>query len=677
MPIFLGSLRGKFLFWLALVLVLSLAIALFAFRGISEHIITALGERFAEKQALYDKARIQLPLTKEILLARRMADSDIIQSWAQDENNQELKRQALHEMNKFRYSFHDGSYSFIIDHSGHYYFNDRYSNYDGQELRYTLDIHDPVDHWYYHIRDKNYPYFLHVSTDQHLGLTKLWVDVPIYNQAEQHIGLFSTGINLNDFLEQFLNDHHEAGIQTVLIDEKGAIKASPDMLSGIDTLEHLSLQNQRLFSQSLNSDDDRMEFQAALDALKMVPTQVQVLFLNIDGQNKLVGIAYMPELHWFNITEMNLNALLGSHTFLPLLGVLTLILLASLLVVAAILQRFVLHRLTYFDLAARAVARGDYSQSLSVHENDELGRLAASFNSMAQTIRSNTEKLESRVAERTAELELVNEQLARKNKQIIDSIRYARLIQHAILPRSDLLAHYLSDHLLLWIPRDVVGGDFYFLHPANAQDCYLGLVDCTGHGIPGAFMTMTAHAIIRQVLKESKHADLPALLGLIDERLRQTLQHTRDNEALDYGMDIALCHLSGSTLTYAGCGIDLYVVDDTTTSVIKATHRGLGYHRPTRKKKTIESHQWTMTASQRFYLVSDGLLDQDGGEDGFGFGRERFLELITQWQDRPLQQQQGPLVEFLESYRAERQQRDDITVFGFSCDQKSGRGEDA
>jgi sigma-B regulation protein RsbU (phosphoserine phosphatase) len=668
MPIFLGSLRGKFIFWLAIVFALSLAIALAAFKGISEHIIVALGERFAEKQALYDKERIQLPLMKEITLARRMADSEQIQAWVQDEQNPELKKTALRELNQFRYYFHDGCYSLIVDHSGHYYFNDRYSNYDGQELRYTLDPKSPVDHWYFLTRKANYPYYVHVTTDQHMGLTKLWVDVPMNSAQGQRIGMFTTGINLDDFLDEFMRNSHDDGIRNILIDEKGVIKAHPDMLDGGDSLAHLSIQNQRNFSQLLPVEDDQMEFQAALDALRMVPTQVQVLFLNIEGQRKLVGIAYMPNLGWFNITEMNLSTLLGSNTFLPLLLVLVGILLLSLIGVAAVLQQFVLKRIVHFDRASRALAHGDYSQPLTMPENDELGRLARSFNSMAATIQANTEKLELRVAERTAELEQVNQQLARKNKQIIDSIRYARLIQNAILPRSDLLAQHLSDHLVLWIPRDVVGGDFYFLHPAAEQGCYLGLVDCTGHGIPGAFMTMTAHAIIRQVLKESSQIDLPAILALIDERLRQTLQHTREGDALDYGMDIALCHVTEQELTYAGCGIDLYVVDaEQGSSVIKATHRGLGYHRPTRKQKPIVSHTLTATPNQRFYLVSDGLLDQDGGDEGFGFGRERFLNLIGQWYDRPLNQQQAPLVEFIEAYRAERQQRDDITIFGFSC----------
>ena len=184
-------------------------------------------------------------------------------------------------------------------------------------------------------------------------------------------------------------------------------------------------------------------------------------------------------------------------------------------------------------------------------------------------------------------------------------------------------------------------------------------------------MTMTAHAVLRQVISESDGLALPLVVSAIDDRLRQTLQHTGEGDALNYGMDIAICRLSAGLLEYSGCGIDLCLVENGVSSVIKATHRGLGYRLNPRKVKPIEVHKIQLREALRFYLASDGLLDQDGGEDGFGFGRERFLNQIALWADVPLNQQQALLVELLEQYRGLRSQRDDITVFGFSVNNQS------
>ncbi|NCB58362.1 MAG: HAMP domain-containing protein [Gammaproteobacteria bacterium] len=666
MPLLLGSLRGKFVFWMSAVFTISLLLAFGAFRSVSDTIIIALGDRFAEKQALYDKSRIRAPVQKEIVLARKMADSVVLQRWAEAENDPQLKASALKELDSYRQYFFDGSVSFIIDKSGHYYFNNKHDDFSGQELRYTLDRSAAEDHWYYQIRQLSFPYTLHVAPDQHLNMTKMWVDVPIRSASGQFLGLIRAGIQLKDFINDFIRNN-EDGITNILIDGDGAIQAHPDSsLIDMSSNSNPHAAHFTIFN-LLNLQDDHIELQAALDALRMVPTQVQTLYLTIQGERKLVGIAYMPDLQWFNITVMDIDTLLGEHTFTPMFMVLVAALLFSLLAVAGVLQFFVLRRIAGLDSAARKVAGGHYDVQLSNRENDELGRLASGFNHMAATIRDNTAKLEHRVAERTAELQRVNDQLALKNKQILDSIRYAKLIQTAILPRSDLIARYLQDHLVIWLPRDVVGGDFYFLHPAQDGSCFLGLVDCTGHGIPGAFMTMTAHAVLRQVLSESDGLPLSSILALMDERLRQTLQHTSEGDALDYGMDIAICRLNTGTLEYAGCGIDLCLVDKGASSIIKATHRGLGYRLNPRKVKPIEIHHIKFDEQCRFYLVSDGLLDQDGGEDGFGFGRERFLNQIAGWADLPMNQQQTLLVELLERYRGQRVQRDDITVFGFSA----------
>ena len=664
MPLLLGSLRGKFVLLMAMAYIVTIALTLLAFNSVSSSITRTLGVRFAEKQVLYEKARIRAPILKEIALSRKLSDSPMLQTWAQNESNSTLKVQALQELESFRQSFQDGSFFYVIDSSRHYYYNDHQKQYSGKELRFTLDPTIPQDKWYFVSRTHDEPYSLNVDHDVALDETKIWINTQIRTNDGRYLGMAGTGMDLTAFVHEFIKNGHD-GVTNILIDDSAAIQAHPNR-------DYIDLNSQSkdakvrftLFN-LLAVPQDRVALQTAITELQAAPEQVKTLFLTLDGHVQLVGLAYLPEMHWLNVTVMDLDKLIGGQIFSSLILVLVLALVVCLLIVTWILQALVLKRLDPLDGAARQVAAGNYSARLTDKRNDEIGRLAVGFNRMAETIRDNTSLLEERVQQRTEELHSANLQLEQKNKQILDSIRYARMIQSAILPRYDLLSRYLAEHMVIWLPRDVVGGDFYFLQPDD-DGCYIGVVDCTGHGIPGAFMSMTANAVIRQVLTGSRNKPLSDLLLSFDEQLRLTLQHSPDSVGLDYGLDIGLCRLSAAEVEYAGCGVDLYLSGAGEVQRLSSAHRGLGYKRRTRRDKSITTYRLPLTADRRCYLVSDGLLDQSGEPDGYGFGRQRFQQLLLQWQSLSLTEQQAKLVEELTRYQGDFPQRDDITVFGFA-----------
>ena len=664
MPLLLGSLRGKFVLLMAMAYIVTIALTLLAFNSVSSSITRTLGVRFAEKQVLYEKARIRAPILKEIALSRKLSDSPMLQAWAQNESNSTLKVQALQELESFRQSFQDGSFFYVIDSSRHYYYNDHQKKYSGKELRFTLDPTIPQDKWYFVSRTHDEPYSLNVDHDVALDETKVWINTQIRTNDGRYLGMAGTGMDLTAFVHEFIKNGHD-GVTNILIDDSAAIQAHPNR-------EYIDLNSQAkdakvrftLFN-LLAVPQDRVALQTAITELQAAPEQVKTLFLTLDGHVQLVGLAYLPEMHWLNVTVMDLDKLIGGQIFSSLILVLVLALFVCLLIVTWILQALVLKRLDPLDGAARQVAAGNYSARLTDKRNDEIGRLAVGFNRMAETIRDNTRLLEERVQQRTEELHTANLQLEQKNKQILDSIRYARMIQSAILPRYDLLSRYLAEHMVIWLPRDVVGGDFYFLQPDD-DGCYIGVVDCTGHGIPGAFMSMTANAVIRQVLTGSRDKPLSDLLLSIDEQLRLTLQHSPDSVGLDYGLDIGLCRLSAAEVEYAGCGVDLYLSGASEVQRLSSARRGLGYKRRTRRDKPITTYRLPLTADSRCYLVSDGLLDQSGEPNGYGFGRQRFQQLLLQWQSLSLTEQQVKLVEELARYQGDFPQRDDITVFGFA-----------
>ena len=664
MPLLLGSLRGKFVLLMAMAYIVTIVLTLLAFNSVSSSITRTLGVRFAEKQVLYEKARIRAPILKEIALSRKLSDSPMLQTWAQNESDATLKAQALLELESFRQSFQDGSFFYVIDSSRHYYYNDHQKQYSGHELRFTLDPQIPQDKWYFVSRTHDEPYSLNVDHDVALDVTKVWINTQIRTKDGRYLGMAGTGMDLSAFVHEFIKNGHD-GVTNILIDDSAAIQAHPNRDYIDFNSQSKDVKVRFTLFNLLSVPQDRLALKTAITELQAAPEQVKTLFLTLDGHVQLVGLAYLPEMHWLNVTVMDLDKLIGGQVFSSLILVLVLALFVCLLIVTWILQALVLKRLDPLDGAARQVAAGNYSARLTDKRNDEIGRLAVGFNRMAETIRDNTSLLEERVQQRTEELHSANLQLEQKNKQILDSIRYARMIQSAILPRYDLLSRYLAEHMVIWLPRDVVGGDFYFLQPDD-DSCYIGVVDCTGQGIPGAFMSMTANAVIRQVLTGSRDKPLSDLLLSIDEQLRLTLQHSPDSVGLDYGLDIGLCRLSAAEVEYAGCGVDLYLSGAGEVQRLSSAHRGLGYKRRTRRDKSITTYRLPLTADSRCYLVSDGLLDQSGEPNGYGFGRQRFQQLLLQWQSLSLTEQQAKLVEELTRYQGDFPQRDDITVFGFA-----------
>lgn len=663
MALLLGSLRGKFVLMIVLVFLGTAVLTVLSFSWVGSNVARSLGVRFAEKQLQYEQARIRAPILREIALAQKLADSPTLKAWTLAEQNPALRDAALAELESYRQAFQDKSFFFVVANSLHYYYNDRKNQFAGKELRYALDPKKPEDSWYFAVRSSQLPFELNVDVNPELNVTNVWINTLMRAPDGKLLGVAGTGLDLSRFVEQFIA-RDQSGVTNILISDAGFIQAHPARrYIDFNSKAKQDGQRSKIFN-LLQKDADRQALQAAMQQLRQNPDAVRTLFLTLDGREQLFGIAYLPEMQWYNVTVMDPERILSMRTFMPIVAVLVVALILSLIGVAWVLHHVVLRRIDRLDGAARRVAAGNYEVNLAADGNDEMGRLAEGFTRMAGMIREHTLQLETRVAERTAALQEANLQLELRNKQILDSIRYAKLIQTAILPRTDLLAHHLEQHLVIWLPRDVVGGDFYFLYP-TAQGCYLGLVDCTGHGIPGAFMSMTAHAVIRQVLAEAEQQSLPEILERIDASLRETLQHNPHADGLNYGMDIGLCHLSGKQLTYAGCGVPLYVSRQNDIEIIPATRRGLGYRRR-HSLRAIQSHVLSLEEDAYCYLASDGLLDQAGGKDGFGFGRERLIEFLRQYRSLSLAEQQARLIDVLEQYRGDLPQRDDITVLGFS-----------
>ncbi|NVO09616.1 MAG: SpoIIE family protein phosphatase [Bacteroidales bacterium] len=295
-----------------------------------------------------------------------------------------------------------------------------------------------------------------------------------------------------------------------------------------------------------------------------------------------------------------------------------------------------------------------------------------------QKLKKEKEHLEQVVKERTAEVVAQKEHiegqhqivLAQKH-EITASITYARRIQQAVLPGIEILAENTSDSFVLYKPRDIVSGDFYWIGKSNNR-LIVTAADCTGHGVPGAFMSMLGISFMNKIIKEQK-IDLPdEILGQMRSNVITSLKQGNYEGTTKDGMDMALCVIDLDTLmlTFAGAYNPAVVISNNEVEEIKADRMPVGLH-IIMNNFTPETRQ--LKKGDCIYLFSDGYQDQMGGPDGRKFMRKNLRELLLSIHQKPFCEQRDILESNIENWRkdpslpnGELDQMDDILVLGFS-----------
>ena len=403
---------------------------------------------------------------------------------------------------------------------------------------------------------------------------------------------------------------------------------------------------------------------------ELTTVERQIAISGSNGERTMVGVLRLT----YSLEEAESATMTA---LAPMAGLVFFSLLAVIGMISILLNRLVLAPLARLTRSAGAIAAGDYRVRLRNRRADEIGQLTVAFNHMAETVHDYTERLEQRVAERTEELRQSHEQLAVVNRQVMDSIQYASLLQSAILPDEREMARRLDGVCVLWRPRDVVGGDFHIFRELEDGRFLIGVADCSGHGVPGAFMTMTVSAILDHVLSDTPDSDPAAILRRLNRMVRAALARGRDNPRFDNGLDIGLCLVrpDSGDLLFAGGRIGLHIVDTdggntqvgaaASVSEVKGDAQSLGYRRSDIGHR-FTTHRVELAPGRSFYLTTDGFLDQAGGPCGFGFGNRRFNAMLLEHEGIPMADRKAAFAQALAEHQGDRAQRDDITLIGFS-----------
>lgn len=320
-------------------------------------------------------------------------------------------------------------------------------------------------------------------------------------------------------------------------------------------------------------------------------------------------------------------------------------------------------KLNHLTWQAQQIAKGHYEQRI-----DFMGEFSLAFNSMVVKL----EERERRLKEEILIRQKAEEEVRLQHQVITDSIHYAAIIQRSLLPEAALIASRTAEAFVIWRPRDIVGGDFYWFVP-RPGGFIAAIIDCTGRGVPGAFMTLAVSQMLKTMLDAGIDYTPAEMLAILDDKVREAFYASGKNQdKLHAGLDMGLISVSSldRRVVFAGARLPLFYLHEGRIEEIPGTRCSIGYAakgRLGRQKRLLsfENRVISYAAGDRLYLSTDGFFDQHGSFDAHPFGIDQFAKLLRDNASLTLHEQKRLLLDSLAVYMGEEQQRDDITVLGF------------
>ncbi|MGB0681845.1 MAG: PAS domain S-box protein [Magnetovibrionaceae bacterium] len=248
---------------------------------------------------------------------------------------------------------------------------------------------------------------------------------------------------------------------------------------------------------------------------------------------------------------------------------------------------------------------------------------------------------------------------------ISGSIDYASHIQRSILPHPDTFSTVFADHFVIWEPRDRVSGDIYW-NRIWGDGVLVILGDCTGHGVPGAFMTLIATGALDRAIEEVEPGDVGSLIQRMHQFVQLSLdQHTTSGPS-DDGLELGACYLNAemTEISYSGARFSLFVVQPNGTEEVKGTKKGIGY-RSIPYDQRYKASKLQIEAEHTYFMTTDGFIDQVGGERRRMFGKKRFIRTLDELRPLRLDEQKAQLMKEFETYKGEEERRDDVSLIAF------------
>jgi serine phosphatase RsbU (regulator of sigma subunit) len=256
-------------------------------------------------------------------------------------------------------------------------------------------------------------------------------------------------------------------------------------------------------------------------------------------------------------------------------------------------------------------------------------------------------------------LKHINKLISEKNTEILDSIHYAKRIQQSILPTANYLNSISNSIGVLYKPRDIVSGDLYWIHKCS-NGIYMAVIDCTGHGVPGAFLSLLAHNAIEQAVREKNLTSPTQILDSMNDFIKAVLNQNNSEEIKD-GMEVGLCLVNGNKVTYAGANIKLKYTSNNSLHEIKASKCSVGSVQTNVTEAPVE-HLLELKKGDRLFMHSDGIVDQFGGEHSKKFTSKNVNKVIEDSMGLTIAEQRNKLESAFVNWKGKNEQTDDVLL---------------
>jgi serine phosphatase RsbU (regulator of sigma subunit) len=555
-------------------------------------------------------AMIDSRISRAVETSNIFARDPLNVQWVQgEEKDKELGKVVLRKLEDIADDY-DYSNLFITGvKTKKYYFAENSIERVDNENNVILSESNPADKWFFDRlkikRDVVLNVDYNLNYDKAIDDCFLFVNT-LMGSVDNPVGICGVGLSLNDISKEFKDFKVGEKSSLWMIDENGIIQLS-------DTREDVG----KSYEEFLTPDVIEQIHRGSVQAVKDIKVSEYV-----DKNKDIIDYAYYK----LKSTDWILLYRIPREENLSLLGPLKT---NMMITVGIILVCFII----LFYAVSKKIA-DPYKQAMLINR-----------------------ELEDKVNIRTQELK-------ESNKKVMDSIEYAKRLQEAILPSEEDIKKAFRDNFLIWRPRDTVGGDFYWLREIDNMTV-LAVGDCTGHGVPGAFMTMTVNAILHNIVTDAERCEPSFILKELHIQLKQALNKDSNSNSVDDGLDIAIfCLRNKNELLYVGANIELLVKNNGEIKSYKPQCKGIGYNY-IELKDNIESNIIEVHSEDTFIVTTDGFIHQNGGEKNYPFGKKRLIEIIKVCKNDELDLMKVKLEESLKIYMGTEMQRDDITLFAF------------
>ncbi|MCL2718281.1 MAG: SpoIIE family protein phosphatase [Lachnospiraceae bacterium] len=414
-----------------------------------------------------------------------------------------------------------------------------------------------------------------------------------------------------------------------------------------------------------HNDDEKLGEEISdeiLNIISGVTDEALVFEIEIDGIPSIIFIERCQSTEWFPIIVSSISDFhktINEVARINTIMVILVILLIAVLVWLAVSG--VTKALSTTIRYAGAVAHGELDTPLNVEREDEVGILADSLRDMVGKLKNMINIAE----QKTMEAEEAKDTL-------LSGIIYASRIQGSLLPKNTMFAEAFSDHAVKWDPRDIVGGDIYWLKKFD-EGCVLCVCDCTGHGTPGALLTMLVVSALEAVVKQSNYQDTAEIIWQLEKRLINVLHvETEDNTLkgrnigeINDGCDIAILYIANTgAVTLSSGHMHVFVCDGKETHQYKGQNISVGEGK-LKSKNDIKTVNIPPNPDNKYYVATDGLYDQIGGKATLPFGYNRFKKIILENHNIPQSDIIETVWQAFEIHRGSQPRRDDFQLIGF------------